>query len=84
MLSQRHRKDRATRLVLILLCLLAFGPIMVVTLFRIVTIETRNGYRYLKYLVGIRAYIGNTLAGDTREAGDRTTAIRVADRAGRT
>jgi hypothetical protein len=84
MLSQRHRKDRATRLVLILLCLLAFGPIMVVTLFRIVTIETRNGYRHLKYLVGIRAYVGSALAGNTREAGDRTTAIRVADRAGRT
>jgi hypothetical protein len=83
MLPPRHSKDRATRLVLILLCLLAFGPIMVVTLFRIVTIETRNGYRHLKYLVGIRAYVGSALAGDTR-AGDRTTAIRVADRAGRT
>jgi len=84
MSSPRHRKDRATRLVLILLCLLAFGPIMVVTLFRIVTIEARNGYRHLKYLVGIRAYVGSAFAGDTREAGNRTTAIRVADRAGRT
>jgi hypothetical protein len=84
MSSPRHRKDRATRLVLILLCLLAFGPIMVVTLFRIVTIETRNGYRHLKYLVGIRAYVGNALAANARDADDPTTAIRVADRAGRT
>jgi hypothetical protein len=82
MLSPRHRKDRATRLVLILLCLLAFGPIMVVTLFRIVTIETRNGYRHLKYLVGIRAYVSRTLADEIRKAEDPTTAIRVADRAG--
>ena len=59
MSSPRHGKDSATRLVLILLCLLAFGPIMVATLFRIVTIETRNGYRHLKHLAGVRAAVSS-------------------------
>jgi hypothetical protein len=84
MASPRHGKDSATRLVLILLCLLAFGPIMVATLFRIVTIETRNGYRHLRHLVGVRTYVGSALAGDARDADDRTTVIPVADRAGQT
>ena len=57
---------------------------MVVTLFRIVTIETRNGYRHLKHLVGVRTYVSGALPGDAHGGADRTAVIRVADRAGRT
>jgi hypothetical protein len=54
MATTLHRRDSATRLLLIVLCLLAFGPIMVTALFKIVGIETRSGYRSLKSLVRIR------------------------------
>jgi hypothetical protein len=53
MVSSRHGKDRATRAVLILLCLLAFGPIMLAALLKIITIETRNGFRQIQRVLAM-------------------------------
>jgi hypothetical protein len=64
---------RTTRLLLIVLCLFAFGPIMVAALFKIVTIETRNGYRSLKNMVQIRGYLGNPFQRGSSDPDDRTT-----------
>ena len=67
---------RTTRLLLIVLCLFAFGPIMVAALFKIVTIETRNGYRSLKSMVQIRAHLGNPFQRGSGNPDDRTTTMR--------
>jgi hypothetical protein len=66
---------RTTRLLLIVLCLFAFGPIMIAALFKIVGIETRNGYRSLKSLVQTRAHPGNPLQRGSSDPDDRTTTI---------
>ena len=66
MVSSQHGKDRATRLVLILLCLLAFGPIMLAALLKIITIETRNGLRQIQRTVQYRPH-----PGDASEAAPR-------------
>jgi hypothetical protein len=63
MVSSQHGKDRATRVVLILLCLLAFGPIMLAALPKIVTIETRNGFRQIQRTVQYRPHPGGALKG---------------------
>jgi hypothetical protein len=76
MAAPLHRRDRATRLLLIVLCLLAFGPIMVAALFKIVTIETRNGCRSLKSMVQIRGYLGNPFQQGSGDPDDRTTTMR--------
>ena len=67
---------RATRLLLIVLCLLAFGPIMIAALFKMVTIETRNGYRSLKSMVQTWAHLGNPFQRGSSHADDRTTTMR--------
>jgi hypothetical protein len=64
MVSSQHRKDRATRVVLILLCLLAFGPIMLAALLKIITIETRNSFRQIQRTVQYRPHPGEALEGD--------------------
>jgi hypothetical protein len=75
MATPPHGRDRATRLLLIALCLLAFGPIMVAALFKIVTIETRNGYRCLKSMVQTRAQLGNPFQRGSGNPDDQTTTI---------
>jgi hypothetical protein len=59
MVSSRNGKDHATRLVLILLCLLAFGPIMLAALLKIITIETRNGLRQIQRTAQYRPHPGD-------------------------
>jgi hypothetical protein len=76
MATPPHRRDRATRLLLIALCLLAFGPIMVAALFKIVTIETRNGYRCVKGMVQTLAYLSNPFQRGSGDPDDRTTTMR--------
>jgi hypothetical protein len=71
MVSSRHGKDRATRVVLILLCLLAFGPIMLAALLKIITIETRNGLRQIQRTVQYRPHPGGALEGDAQAPDER-------------
>ena len=73
MATTLHGKDSATRLLLIVLCLLAFGPIMVSALFKIVGIETRSGYRSIKSMVRIRGHLGNPFQRGSSDPDDRTT-----------
>jgi hypothetical protein len=72
---------RATRLLLIVVCLFAFGPIMLAALFKIVTIETRNGYRCLKnmvqtWVVQTWLHLGNPFQRGSGNPDDRTTTMR--------
>jgi hypothetical protein len=62
--SSRHGKDRAARVVLILLCLLAFGPIMLAALLKIITIETRNSFRQIQRTAQYRPHPGDALKGE--------------------
>ena len=72
MVSSRHGKDRATRVVLILLCLLGFGPIMLAALLKIITIETRNGFRQIQRTVQYRPHPGDALGGGAQAPGERS------------
>jgi hypothetical protein len=72
MVSSRHGKDRATRIVLILLCQLAFGPIMLAALLKIITIETRNGLRQIQRTVQYRPHPGGALEGDVPAPDERS------------
>jgi len=68
MLSSRHAKDRATRVVLILLCLLAFGPIMLAALLKI----TRNGFRQIQRTVQYRPHPGDALGSGALATDERS------------
>ena len=72
MVSSRNGKDHATRLVLILLCLLAFGPIMLAALLKIITIETRNGLRQIQRTAQYRPHPGGALEGDVPASDERS------------
>jgi hypothetical protein len=71
MVSSRHGKDRVTHLLLILLCLFAFGPIMLAALFKIITIETRNGFRQIQRSAQARTDFGNALEREAHAPDDR-------------
>ena len=70
MASSRPGKDRAAQIVLVLLCLLAFGPVMLAALLKIVTLETRNGLRQIQRTVQARAHPGNGFGGDAHAPDD--------------
>jgi hypothetical protein len=72
MVSSRHGKDRATRVVLIVLCLLAFGPIMLAALLKIITIGTRNGFRQIQRTVQYRPHPGDALEGGVQAPDERS------------
>jgi hypothetical protein len=72
MVSSPHGKDRATRVVLILLCLLAFGPIMLAALLKIITIESRNGFRQIQRTVQYRPRPGAALERDAQASDERS------------
>lgn len=73
MATPLHGREHATRLLLVVLCLFAFGPIMVAALFKIISIEARNGYRALKGLVQTRAYPATPSERGCRDPDDRAT-----------
>jgi hypothetical protein len=72
MVSSRHGKDRATRVVLFLLCLLAFGPIMLAALLKIIIVETRNGFRQIQRTVQYRPHPGDALESDAQAPDERS------------
>jgi hypothetical protein len=72
MVSSRHGKDRATRVVLIVLCLLAFGPIMLAALLKIIIVETRNGFRQIQRTVQYRPHPGDALESDAQVPDERS------------
>jgi len=75
MATPLHGRDRATRVLLIALCLFAFGPIMVAALLKIVGIETRNGYRSLKSLVQTRAHPGDPFPRGSSDRGEQQAEV---------